>query len=274
MSAATAGRVVLVTGAASGIGQHLARRLLASGSRVAAADLNIDGLSALAPADATENLLRLKLDVRDAASWQSAFEQVEQRWGAVDVLLNVAGVLKPGYVTEIEAKDIDFHLDINAKGTMLGTAMAARRIVARRAGHIVNIASLAGIAPVPGLLLYSASKFAVRGFTLAAAQELHAQGVRVTCVCPDAVQTPMLDLQKNAEQAALTFSGKRSLTVEEIGDAVIDVALVKAPLEITLPPARGRDAKIASAFPVLALKALEAMRRKGLRRQAKTRVPA
>ncbi|MFX7732067.1 SDR family oxidoreductase, partial [Acinetobacter baumannii] len=78
-------------------------------------------------------------------------EQVEQRWGAVDVLLNVAGVLKPGYVTEIEAKDIDFHLDINATGTRLGTAMAARRIVARRASHIVNIASLAGIAPVPGL---------------------------------------------------------------------------------------------------------------------------
>src|SRR5205823_4569252 len=108
-----------------------------------------------------------------------------------------------------------------------------------RHGHIINIASMAALAPIPGISLYSASKYAVRGFSLAAAQELRAHGVYVTVVCPDAVQTPMLDAQLAHDEAAATFSGPRLLTVEEVGRAIIGQGLARRPLEIYLPPSRG-----------------------------------
>ena len=77
--------------------------------------------------------------------------------------------------------------------------------------------------PIPGIALYSASKFAIRGFTLALAMEVEQYNVNVTCICPDAVATPMLDLQIDYEEVALTFSGTKPLSAKEIANAVADV---------------------------------------------------
>jgi 3-oxoacyl-[acyl-carrier protein] reductase len=185
-------------------------------------------------------------------------------------MMNVAGVLRSGYCWESTAADIDFHLDINAKGAMLGTQAAARVMVSQGHGHIINIASLAGLAPVPGLSLYSASKFALRGYSLAAAMELREKNVKLTVVCPDAVQTPMLDIQKDDAHAELTFSGKRSLSAQEVADAVI-AALDTAPMEIALPPLRGVISKLASFFPAAASGTLERLRKQGRKRQQRER---
>jgi 3-oxoacyl-[acyl-carrier protein] reductase len=143
-------------------------------------------------------------------------------------------------------------------------------MVARGRGHILNIASLAGIAPVAGLTLYSASKFAVRGFTLAAATDLKPHGVAVTVVCPDAVATPMLALQEDFAEAALTFSGSKPLTVEEVGSAILD-ALESRPLEVALPHSRAILARFASAAPGLASHVDPWLRKKGIRTQATIR---
>ncbi len=265
-------RRILVTGAASGIGAHLARRLLERGDRVCAVDINTEALAALRThAPETDALMPRRLDVRDAAQWADTIAAMHTQWQGIDVLLNVAGVLKPGYVDEQTPADVDFHVDINVKGVMLGTQAAARPMRAQGHGHIVNVASLAGIAPIPGLSLYSASKFAVRGYTLAVAQELHRHGVNVTVVCPDAVQTPMLDLQVAYEQAALTFSGSAALSVEQIGNAILERALVDAPMEIMLPAGRGWTSKAASAFPGLTRLLLDRLRRRGLREQQRRR---
>lgn len=261
-------KTYLVTGAASGIGHQLARELLQRGERVLACDINREGMTSLSQSlTDTARLWVETLDVRDATQWQQLVDQMAERWGSVDVVMNVAGVIRPGYVYEVTPKDVDFHIDINAKGVIHGTHIAARQMLKQGSGHIINIASLAGIAPVPGLPLYSASKFAVRGFTLAVAQELAPMGIKVTVVCPDAVQTPMLDLQVDQEQAALTFSGSRALTVHEVADAILNRVLVKAPLEITLPASRGWLAKLASAFPNLNAMLLESLRRKGAKKQ-------
>src|SRR5690606_20076022 len=115
--------------------------------------------------------------------------------GSLDLLLNVAGVLRPGHVHVLSAGEIDLHLDVNAKGVMYGTQAAAREMVRHGGGQIINIASMAALAPIPGIALYSASKFAVRAFSLAVAYELAPHNVRVSVICPDAVSTPMLDLQ-------------------------------------------------------------------------------
>ncbi|MGH8158014.1 MAG: SDR family NAD(P)-dependent oxidoreductase [Rhodanobacter sp.] len=265
-------KTFLVTGCASGIGAQLATALLQRGERVCAVDINPTPMEALKAAAATpEQLWIASLDVRDASAWDALLDQLKQRWGQLDVLVNVAGVLKPGYCYESTAAEVDFHIDINTKGAIHGTRAAARLMKAQGHGHIVNIASLAGIAAVPGLSLYSASKFAVRGYSLAAALELRDSGVKVTVVCPDAVQTPMLDLQVNYEQAALTFSGSRSLTTQEVVAAILDGALVKAPLEITLPASRGLVSKLASFFPGLSALVLNGLLKRGRQKQEQVR---
>lgn len=261
-----------VTGAASGIGRHLAGALLKRGARVLATDLNREGLQTLREVSGVgENLWTELQDVRDAAQWQRLVDEMAKRWGRVDVLMNVAGVIRPGWAEEGSAQDVDFHFDINAKGVIHGTQVAARQMQGQGGGHIINVASLAGIAPIPGLSLYSASKFAVRGYTLAVAQELAPKGIKVTAVCPDAVQTPMLDLQIDYEQAAMTFSGNRVLTVEDVAGVILGRVLAKAPLEVMIPGSRGWLAKLASAFPDMNALLLESLRKKGLKKQQSRR---
>ncbi len=267
-------QVHVVTGAASGIGAHLARELLARGARVCAADVNTGAMDALRALAGDDRLMRVKLDVRDPAQWQTLLGEVRARWQKLDVLINVAGVIRPGYIHAFAADDVHLQLDVNSKGVIFGTQAAARVMLEQGYGHIINIASLAGVAPVPGLALYSASKFAVRGFTLAAAFELRDKSIKVTAICPDAVQTPMLDQQVDREEAAMTFSGSRSpLTVEDIGRAIFERALPKAPLEITLPAHRGFMAKFGSAFPGSSLGMLSWLRERGRKRQLRRRHP-
>jgi 3-oxoacyl-[acyl-carrier protein] reductase len=265
------GPVVVVTGAASGIGRHLAGALAAGDHRVLAADVNEAALAELARSRSAAALVPTRLDVRREADWEAALDVAERAFGPVDVLLNVAGVLRPGYVHEVSAADVDLQLDVNVKGTVLGTSAAAKRMVHRRAGHVVNFGSLASLAPTPGLSLYSASKFAVRGFSLAAATELAPHGVAVTLVMPDAVQTPMLDLQAGYEEAALTFSGDAPLTTDDIERLILDKVLPKRPLEVALPASRAALARLANAAPAVASRLAAALVKKGLANQERYR---
>ncbi len=118
--------------------------------------------------------------------------------------------MRPGHTPELLDGDVELQIGVNLKGVIYGTREAARLMLRQpdlaRRGHIVNIASLAALAPIPGLTVYSATKYAVRAFSLAAAEELRPLGIAVTVVCPDAVKTPMLDLQVGYEEAALTFT--------------------------------------------------------------------
>lgn len=265
-------RRIIVTGAASGIGEKIAQALLASGDRVCAADLNVKALEALQPLASTPDRLRIaKLDVRDAAQWAPLIESCTKAWGGLDVLINVAGVLRVGTVMDASTDDVNFHIDINTKGVIFGTQAAVKAMLPHKTGHIINIASLAALSPVPGLSLYCASKFAVRGYSLAVANELRPYGIKVSVVCPDAVQTPMLDVQKGDERAALTFSGSRSLTADEVARTIIEDVLRHAPLEVSLPRNRGALAKLSGAAPGLAALLFESLRKRGMDRQRRER---
>lgn len=265
-------RVMVLTGCASGMGRHLTKALSARGHEVVATDLDEAALTAAASADgwSDQRVVRRRLDVRSEDDWEAAMGAAAAAFGReLDVLLNIAGFLRPAYVQDFTAKDVDLHIDVNVKGVMYGTRAAARRMMARRAGHIVNIGSLASLAPVPGLSLYSASKFAVRGFTLAAATELAGHGVAVSLIMPDAVKTPMLDKQVAYKEAALTFSGPGALTVEDIERVVIDEVLPKRPLEVTLPLSRGLLARLANTAPGLSQTLAPLLIKKGRKEQAR-----
>jgi len=261
--------VVAATGCAGGIGCHVAGRLIADGHRVLATALDLSELEKQAKALGwnRDHVELGVLDVRRPDQWRQTIQRAVERWGRLDVLLNIAGIVRPGHLHQATDDDIAAHMDINAKGVMFGTRAAAAQMVSQKSGHIINVASMAGIAPVPGISLYTASKFAVRGFSLAVAQELRPHGVFVTVICPDAVQTPMLDLELEYEEAALVFSAPRVLSVSDV-ERAIRKALVRRPLEIIIPRSRGWVAKTACVMPSIVSSLLPKLTRKGLKRQA------
>lgn len=263
-------RTFVLSGAASGIGLHVTDRLLREGHRVLAADIRLDHLQEEAvrlgwPSDRVE---LCALDVRDPASWETALDRAAAAFGPVDVLMNIAGVLRPGYVHAIDSEQVHSHVDVNLKGVMFGTMAAARRMVPQRRGHIVNIASMAGLVPVPGLALYSASKYGVRAFSIAAGLELRPYQVAVTVVCLDPVETPMLALQRQYPEAALTFTAARILTVDEVVSCLLGNVLQRRPLQVILPRHRGWVARLADMIPAAGLMLYPLFRRQGLHKQA------
>lgn len=265
-------RSFIVSGAASGIGRHMARMLAGAGHRLLLIDIDGEGVQRLRaePAFADETRITTRvLDVRDAAGWESVVAEAVERFGRLDAMLNIAGYLLPGYIHEIDVDVLDRHVDINAKGVMYATRAAARRMIEQGEGHIVNVASIAGISPVPGLAAYAASKHAVRGFTLSVAHELRPHGIDVSVVCPDAVETPMLELQVGYEEAALTFGAGRGLTLREVERALLEV-LERRPLEqvIAVPRSgRGVGAKLGGAFPAASRRVLGWVRAQGRKAQ-------
>jgi len=262
-------QVFWVTGAASGVGSHLTDCLLTRGARVMATDVNLDGLRRAARARdwSGDRLLLRRHDVGDAQAWEGEMRELVLRWQRLDVLLNVAGVIHPGWLAEASIADIDTHIDVNFKGVAYGCRVAARQMIAQGHGHIINFASLAGIAPISGIGLYSASKFAVRAYSSVLTQELKPKGVAVTVICPDAIETPMLIQQEAYEEAALTFSGRRTLTVHDIERVLFERILPRKPREVMIPFGRGLQARLVGLFPRLADALINVLRRRGRKTQ-------
>jgi 3-oxoacyl-[acyl-carrier protein] reductase len=265
-------RRILVTGCGSGIGRDLAQVLLSAGHRVVATDRTLAPLEEAAQQwpTAPDQLELRALDVTDPQAWRAAVAVATERFGGLDVLVSMAGVLVPGWAHELSDAAVDLHVDVNVKGVVHGTRAVVPGMIAQGHGHIVNVASLAALAPVPGLALYCASKYAVRGYSLSVALELRRHGIAVTVVCPDAVQTPMLDVQRDVEAAAMTFSGSRVLAVREVSEAIVR-ALDERPLELLLPPSRGWLAKLADLAPRSGTVIEPLLRWQGRRKQRRER---
>lgn len=186
-----AGKTALVTGSATGIGLAVARALAAHDVRVALADLDLDGAEAAARAIGA-GAFAVPVDVRDRASVESAVAATLERAGALDLAVANAGVSSMRRATEITDADWDFNFDVNARGVFLTNQIVVRSFLTRGVrGAIVNTASLAAKIGAPLLAHYSASKFAVLGWTQALAREMAPHGIRVNAVCPGFVRTAM-----------------------------------------------------------------------------------
>lgn len=260
-----------LTGAASGIGRHLADKLIAQGKRVFATDVNFDGLTAYAQANhwPADRVRLRKLDVRDAAEWQQAVDEAVEVFGSLDVVMNIAGYMLAGWGHEATPEIVDRHLDINVKGVIFGTQMAARQMLKQGGGHIINIGSLCALSPIPGIAIYSASKYAVRAFSIATALELRQHNIFVTTINPDAVRTPLLDPQKDIEAAAIVFSSPTMLSVEDVARAILEKAIPFKPLEVNLPIHRGWLAHLTNLFPQYSALVKSFLIKRGAARQAK-----
>jgi len=247
------GKVITITGAASGIGLATAKRFAGLGARVVLGDVAEDKLqAALKDVAASGPEARAeKVDVTSAASMTAFLESARQAFGRLDVHVNNAGVLVAAPFDVLSDEEMERHLRVNTLGMMHGTRAAARIMKDQPGGgHILNVVSLAGISIVPGAAAYAASKWGIRGYTLTVAAELRDTNVRVTSICPDAVETPLLDLGESAKASPLIFSSGEPMPPERVADAIVR-AVEKPRLEICVPTGRGIMARLSALFPNL-----------------------
>jgi NAD(P)-dependent dehydrogenase (short-subunit alcohol dehydrogenase family) len=229
------GRRAIVTGGARGIGAAIVRALARAGVRVAIADLDLAAAQALAD---EVGGAAFDIDVRDRASTQRAFDSALDRLGGLDILAANAGVSTMRRAVDITDEEWEFNLAVNARGIFLSNQIACRYFLAqKRKGVIVNTASLAGKVGAPLLAHYSASKFAVLGWTQALAREMAPHDIRVNAVCPGFVRTSMQEREivwegelrgmtpdaVRAEYVSLTPMG-RIEEPEDVADVVVFLA--------------------------------------------------
>jgi len=186
------GKVVAITGGARGIGKATATALVRKDCRVAIGDLDL----ALAEETAGElggGTVALALDVTNRDSFAAFLDAAERELGPLNVVVNNAGIMPVTPFGEEPDDSVKRQLDINVYGVIVGTQLAAERLRQRGGGHIVNVASAAGKAPVPGIATYSGTKHAVVGFSEAVRGELRGTGVEVSCVMPVTVNTALTE---------------------------------------------------------------------------------
>ncbi len=216
-------KVALVTGAASGIGAACARRFAAEGARVA-------GIDVLRPAPPAALDHFAELDVRDEAAVAAAVEAVVTRFGRLDVLLNAAGVSGAGAAHDLDVAEWDRVVDINLKGSFLTAKHALRHMLARRSGSIIHVASVEGIEAVSAQLAYNVSKAGVIIMTRNMALDYGSFGIRVNCLCPGAIDTPMTrvletpELQPIRDELRSFHALDRFGTPEEVAAAAVFLA--------------------------------------------------
>lgn len=186
-----AGKRAIVTGGATGIGRAIAAALAARGVRVAIGDVDLAAARETARRIDTD-VLAVALDVRLRDSVTAAFETVAERFGGYDILIANAGISTMNRAVDLGDAEWEDTFAVNTKGVFLTNQVALRHFLARRIpGVIVNTASLAAKAGAPLLAHYSASKFAVLGWTQAVAHEMAPHGIRINAVCPGYVRTGM-----------------------------------------------------------------------------------
>jgi NADP-dependent 3-hydroxy acid dehydrogenase YdfG len=188
-----AGKVAVVTGAGSGIGQALAVELARSGAKVAISDVNTEGLAV------TEERLKAigasvkadRLDVTEREAFELYADSVVEHFGVVNQIYNNAGIAFAGDIEVSGFKDIEKVMDVDFWGVVNGTKVFLPHLIASGDGHVINVSSVFGLFSVPGQAAYNAAKFAVRGFTEALRQEMLVAGhpVKVTTVHPGGIKT-------------------------------------------------------------------------------------
>ncbi len=187
------GKVAVVTGAASGIGQALAVELGRSGAKLAISDVDTEGLAATeAKVNAVGAPVKVdRLDVTEREAFQVYADAVKAHYGTVNQVYNNAGIAFTGSIEASQFKDIERVMDIDYWGVVNGTKLFLPHLIASGDGHIINVSSVFGLLAIPGQAAYNAAKFAVRGFTEALRQEMLVAGhpVRVTCVHPGGIKT-------------------------------------------------------------------------------------
>jgi NAD(P)-dependent dehydrogenase (short-subunit alcohol dehydrogenase family) len=254
------GKVVVITGAGSGIGRELALQAAAQGAELALSDWDETGLKETAERARARNARAVRedpLDVRDRAAMAEYAATVADHFGRVNAIVNNAGVAVHGDFEEMTYEDFEWVIDVNFWGVVHGTKEFLPHLIASGDGHVVNISSLFGLLGMPGQSAYNASKFGVRGFTEALRQEMliARHPVGVTCVHPGGIKTA---IARNARttashdqaQVARFFDTRLARTsAEDAARTIIDGVLAGKPRVVVGSDAKALDLLVRAIGP-------------------------
>jgi NADP-dependent 3-hydroxy acid dehydrogenase YdfG len=225
-------KVVVITGAGSGIGRALSLNLSRQGARLALSDVDEGGLAEtvrLAEAAGVREVRSDRLDVADRAAFEAYAAAVADHFGRVDLVVNNAGVALAGDLEDLEWSDMDWIMGINFWGVVHGTKFFLPHLIASGGGHLVNISSLFGLISMPGQSMYNAAKYAVRGLSEAVREEMLVAGhpVGVTVVHPGGIKTAIarnarVSAREDKESTAKFFDEKLAkMTPERAAEIIL-----------------------------------------------------
>jgi NAD(P)-dependent dehydrogenase (short-subunit alcohol dehydrogenase family) len=269
-------QTAFVTGGGSGIGRALAKALAVRGAKVGVADINLTAAQTVA-GECGPNATALALDVRDASAVKNAIDSFVAQHERLDYVFNNAGIGIAGETNEIPLGAWQRIVDINLYGVLNGVLAAYPIMLGQGSGHIVNTASLAGLGPAPLMAPYALTKHAVVGLSTSLRIEAAARGVRVSVLCPAAIETPILDSENPGDfKIAWAPDMRRFLTalagppysVEKCAEETL--AAVSRNEGVIVLPGRARVAwRLGRLFPGL----VEAVSQKAVGEERKTRQP-
>jgi short-subunit dehydrogenase len=252
------GKVAIVTGASSGIGLSVARMWVARGGRVALVARTASKLEAAAR-ELGEGAAAFPLDVLDLTALEALPRRVVDRFGRLDVLVNNAGLNHRGAIAKFEPKLLADIVTTNLTAPVVLTRAAAPLI--ERGGSIVQVASIAGMVPMPGEATYSASKAGLRAFARALVDEMQARDIHVGCVCPGPVDTGFLGDLSTVPDIVLS---QPMVTADEVAQAVLQ-CIDERTEDVAVPRRSGRLATMAYLMPDFAKRIRPALEKRGAR---------
>ena len=244
-------RVAIVTGASSGIGEATARRLARDGWCVTLAARRKDELERVAGEiqSAGGQALAVPTDVRDPTAIHHMVQATLDKWGRIDVLVNNAGVAYSKRVVNLEPEPLREQVAVNLVAVIECAQAVLPAMLQQQSGHIINIASIAGLIGLPGSSTYNATKFGVVGFTEALRREVRTSGIHVTAFCPGFVATGFSPrLKKIAEENPEAPRLPGVMKTDYVADCIADV--IRHPRSrVIIPPGWGLLVAFANAFP-------------------------
>lgn len=233
------GKVVIVTGASSGIGEATARQFGREGAKIVLAARRVDRLESLAQEIAAMNTgaetLVVQADLSKLDDIRSLITQTFDKFGRIDVLVNNAGFGRLNWLENLDpVKDIQAQFDVNVLGVIQTTRQALPVMMKQRSGHIINMCSMAGLVATPTYTVYAACKHAVHGFSEALRREVKPWGIDVSMIYPGGVVTEFKQHAGIKRKTGATTPRSLLLTAEQVGDAV--VKLVRRPRAMWILP--------------------------------------
>jgi len=234
-------RVVLITGAGAGLGESMARRFHRSGAQIVACDLHGERVEALAES-LGERVEALAMDVTQQSDWAGVMAAVASDHGRVDVLINNAGVAAAGKLDDTPIEDWQWVMDIDLMGVVQGCQAVLGMMRAQQSGHIVNVASVAGLAGAPEINAYGTAKAAVIAMSEMLRAEVHADGIEVSALCPAFVKTRLTETMRareaHYEQRVKRWMERSGVSADDVAEAVYQAILKPKFLLLTHPETR------------------------------------
>jgi len=230
-------KVVIVTGGSGGIGNAIVNKLVSYDAKVCAVyHRNITANYY------DKNICWFQADITIPEDRDRLLSFTIQKYGKIDVLINCAGYLEPGEFSSLDANQISKMIELNLTSTIILTQKTLAIMKQQRSGHIINIGSLGGIVPMPYSSVYSATKFALRGFSFSLAEELKGTGIQMSLITPGSVITKMLDYEAQANNSAMSFVSK-PISPIKVADAVLKV-IHKPRVELIIPHSQSLGSKL------------------------------